>query len=476
MKAVAILALLLWQATAANLQPDAMRYQRTIRVAAGAGQACAVLDAAIFPHATPSLTDLRIFTLPQPNGRPQEIPYAITLSQTVSEETQPARLMSLGRGPNSAASAEKESSHVVFDLAMPPRAYSDVILNLDPQIHDFLATATVSGSNALGGAARFTPLGSFPLFDLTSQRLSRNTTLPLAESSFRFLHVALDLTAVSGSAARLVPAMVQGAQVPPSRDAQSVYTTVAETHTITTNAQESRASFFLPPRLPIERVSIQLAPDFNGNFSRRVRISAIADSAESSSSQSANARHSDDESNDDETPDQRTPLLELVTGEVQRVHLTQAGRQIHTESLSIPAILGANLQRAARLEVAIENDDDQPLPIAAVRLEMRQRKICFEAPAASTHSSAASISEATLVYGNPDLPAPTYDYERSFVASSNPLPAQLGPEQLNPRFRPTPAPPPSFLRRHPELLWIALTAVFSLLAMLALRFVRKSGI
>ena len=42
-------------------QPGAMRYERAIRVPAGAGQACAVLDAPIFPHAAPSLTDLRIF-------------------------------------------------------------------------------------------------------------------------------------------------------------------------------------------------------------------------------------------------------------------------------------------------------------------------------------------------------------------------------------------------------------------------------
>jgi hypothetical protein len=107
---------------------------------------------------------------------------------------------------------------------------------------------------------------------------------------------------------------------------------------------------------------------------------------------------------------------------------------------------------------------------------MRQRKICFEAPAARTHSAATPTSEVTLFYGNPDLSAPTYDYERSFVSSSNPLPAQLGPEQINPRLRTAPAQPPPFLQRHPELLWIALTTVFSLLAMLALRFARKSGI
>src|ERR1035437_8858605 len=65
MKSAALLALLFWQAAGGNdvpvTQPDHMQYQRAISVAAGAGQECAVLDAQIFPHAAPSLTDLRIF-------------------------------------------------------------------------------------------------------------------------------------------------------------------------------------------------------------------------------------------------------------------------------------------------------------------------------------------------------------------------------------------------------------------------------
>ena len=44
-------------------------------------------------------------------------------------------------------------------------------------------------------------------------------------------------------------------------------------------------------------------------------------------------------------------------------------------AISVAAILGANLQQPAKVDVAIENGDDQPLPIAAVRLEMRQRKL-----------------------------------------------------------------------------------------------------
>ena len=179
MKGAVLLAVLLWQAAAANeppvAQPGAMQYERAIRVAGGerqggAGQACAVLDAAIFAHAAPSLTDLRIFPAQAAaaGAAVHEVPYAITLSEAASEETEAARVLNLG------ASGAK----IVFDLEMPARAYTDVTLDLDPAVHDFIATATVSGSDALGGKA--TALGSFTLFDLASQGLSRETTIPLA--------------------------------------------------------------------------------------------------------------------------------------------------------------------------------------------------------------------------------------------------------------------------------------------------------
>ena len=130
MKAAALLAILLWQAAAANeppvAQPGTMRYERAIRVAAGAGQACAVLDAAIFPHAAPSLTDLRIFPAQAAaaGAAVHEVPYAITLSEAVSEETEAARVLNLGLG---------ESAAIIFDLEMPARAIPDVVLNIDPR-------------------------------------------------------------------------------------------------------------------------------------------------------------------------------------------------------------------------------------------------------------------------------------------------------------------------------------------------------
>jgi hypothetical protein len=172
--AAAFLLLLLWQAAAPNeppvARPEHLQYERAISVPAGAGQACAVLDAQIFPHAAPSLKDLRIF--PSQDGTPREMPYAITLSETVTEETQPARVLNLGTS----------GRDIVFDLEMPDRPYTEVTLDLEGS--DFLATATVSGRDSLGGS-QSTALGIFTLFDLSSQHLSRDTTLPLEESTFR---------------------------------------------------------------------------------------------------------------------------------------------------------------------------------------------------------------------------------------------------------------------------------------------------
>ena len=93
-----------------------MRYERAIRVAGGerqggAGQACAALDAAIFPHAAPSLTDVRIFPSQEAaaGAAVHEVPYAITLSEAMSEETQAARVLNLAA----------RGTQIMFDLEMP---------------------------------------------------------------------------------------------------------------------------------------------------------------------------------------------------------------------------------------------------------------------------------------------------------------------------------------------------------------------
>ena len=420
-------------------QPQHMRYMRAVQMPAGSGTACAVLDAQIFPHAASSLVDLRLF--PAAAGA-HEVPYAITMSEAITEETQAARVLNLGM----------EGGRIAFDLEMPARAYTSVTLQLDPKAHDFIATATVTGSNTAGSHSG-RALGIFTLFDLSSQRLSRDTTLPLEESTFRYLHVTLSVSPAPGgkSAGSFGPSLVQGAQVPPSRSAQVVYTSVAETNSITTAGRESRASFELPVRVPVERVAFVLAPGYKGNFSRDIRLTATTNPPAKGETQE----------------EARASYPEQITGNILRVHANEAGREIRTEQLSVPAVLGSNLQRGAKVEVAIENGDDQPLPIAAVRLEMRQRELCFDA-------STASGGALNLYYGDDRLQAPVYDYARLFSAEASPLAAKLGPEMENPGYQP-PADSRSFTDRHPEVLWIALIVVICALGAVAVRASKSVG-
>jgi Protein of unknown function (DUF3999) len=415
-----LVALLLWQAAPgtepATANPQYFRYERSVSVSEGAVQSCAVIDPQIFPHAAASLKDLRLYS----DGH--EVPYAITLSVPQQVDSETAQVGNLGlRGRN-----------IVFDLEMPNRPYTEITFDLAG--HDFLATATVSGTRDPNYSNQ-TKLGEFTLFDLTSQHLSRNTTIHMQETTLPYLHVELAVSPAAGARSFTPnPEMVQGVTVPPSREAQSLYTTAATTTNVVQRGRQSVASFALPQRVPVERVSFDLAPGYKANFSRDVRVSDRPDRVKEAASES-------------------------LAGTILRVHLTQAGREIRQEQLSVPAILGSNMQSAATVEVVVENGDDAPLPIKAVRLEMRQRKICFDD---------FSGHPLTLFYGDSALSAPQYDYARLFSASEAMREAKLGPEKLNPDYRARPDSRP-LTDRHPHLLWIVLLAVLCILAVVAIR-------
>lgn len=407
---------LLWQAPAVGRQY--FLYQRSV-VPASAGLNCAVLDAETFAHASASLKDVRIF--PQ-TTEAHEVPYVIALSESAQLDSESARILNRG----------VKGRSLSFDLAMPHRPYTEVVLDLDGT--DYIAAATVTGGDTPGTQGG-TRLGEFTLFDLSSQHLSRSTTLPLQESSFPYLHIELKITPAPGARSlQILPEMVRGASVPPSREAQTIFELATETRVITQRRRQTVASFHLPQRVPVEQVTFELSPTYKGNFSRDVTISDHATGTPASSG-------------------------ETISGTIFRVHLSPGGREIRQQRLSLPATLGSNLQSAAEVEVAIENGDDQPLPITAVRLEMRQRRLCFAAP---------STDPLTVFYGDPALGPPHYDFSRT-VSITNQVPlARLGPEQKNPAYTSRPD-TRAATERHPELIWVAFIAVICILGMIALR-------
>ena len=408
-------------------EPQHFRYQRSISLPVNAtGQACTILDANVFAHAaSESLNDLRLYA---PSG---ETPFNFSISGTQSTEDDPALLRNIGIA----------SGDLVFDIEMPRRPYSAVVLDLAAK--DFLGTAAVSSSDGHGGVP--TDLGTFAIFDLTFQHLSRSTTLPLQESTFPELHIALHLTPAPGSLKHdLGPSILHGVTVPPSREAQTLYTAVASTTTFTRHGRETIATIHLPAHVPVERIAFTLDSKFKRNFLRSVTIAA--------------------------TPDgNRDPAAtETLTGQISHVTLPQEIEPrepaIDSGDETVDTALGADLRTGATVKITVQNGDDPPLPLTSAQLEMRQRKICFD----------ATGSSYILRYGDPALRAPVYDYARLFIASAKPIPATLSPEQRNPGFvarldtRP-------YTERHPEILWIGLLAVLAVLGSIALRSARRQG-
>ncbi|HEV2902980.1 MAG TPA: hypothetical protein VGW30_06930 [Gaiellaceae bacterium] len=94
------------------------------------------------------------------------------------------------------------------------------------------------------------------------------------------------------------------------------------------------------------------------------------------------------------------------------------------------------------LNVVVQNGDDAPLRALRVEALARPRTIVLDEGFAPAFR---------LLYGNPSLDSPTYDFARLPARELEPLvAAQLGPERANPAFEP-PDDTRSFLERNPRV-------------------------
>jgi hypothetical protein len=389
------------------------QYERPIQTGGAAGQTCLAIDPAVFSHAAADLADLRVY-----RGL-SESPYALNLASPPAPSKQQIAPLNLGNN----------AGQTVFDAAMPDGSYSDVELTITA--HDFIATVTVTGSQEQAAPPKVqTRLGAFTIFDLTRQKLGRSTVLHLPQSDFRFLHFRID----GPIAPEAITGMVLGAQP----EAEPKYRTVAQTAQAVHKAHESIFEFEVPAHTPIDRV-VFVPLEEPGNFSRDVSVTVRP-------------------SNPPRREDATQAYPSTSAGNLLRLHRVEAGHRIDEERLSVDAP-AATFEVPAHWTVTVDNGDDPPLQFAAVRLEMLERDLCFDAAAGSAY---------TLYYGDPALNAPQYDYARLFAAQSGAVVATLGPEQRNPTYEPRPDERP-FTERHPALLWIALAAVILLLGAVALR-------
>ncbi len=405
----------------------------TIGEVSGADEpdACAVLDADVFARASPTLSDLRLFSA----GR--ELPYALTLSRTAST-TDPARIENLRLRGN---------QQLGFDVVMPARPYSS--LDLDVSVRDFVATARVQGLQRAGDLHPIY-LGTFSLFDLSTRGLGRYLAMPLPESTFPLLRVDLAFAAAPGARApKMTRDLTVSAQVPPTREAQTLYTPVAQLTSFTARGNQLIASMTLPAHVPLERVAFALNPQDTTNFSRAVTITATPLS----------------------TDGDQTGAPEVVTGRIERVQMTLDEQGINERRLAVPFALGANARTSAAVEIALDsapaNPGQPPLVPASVTLEMRQRKICFAAP---DHGQPVILAYA----GEPSGPV-SNDFARTFDPSQPVRAAELGPEQRNAAWHPLSRHVRARPWRSPQFLLAALLAALSTVGATALHFTRKAA-
>lgn len=397
------------------------RYERPVNVQApgisGAAQTCAVLDASVFPHAEGDLADLRLYR------DAAETPYVIRTAAPVQANARQIAVLNLG----------SRAGQTTFDAAMPEGQYSDV--RLDVSGANFIATVNVTGSQSEGNA-RGTKLGSYTIFDLTDQKLGRSTILHLPRSDFRYLHFAI--------VGPVKPEQIGGVTVDRIPQSEPHYAVVAETSQIGQHGRDTQIQFNVPANVPVDRITFVPGAE-PANFSRDVSVTVRAIPARG-------------------TAEEEIPHTTNGYGNLLRVHGIHDGRRIDEEHLSIDAPWFSSGPSGSQWTITVDNGDDPPLELKAVRLEMIQRKMCFDAAAGASY---------TLYHGDAALAAPRYDYARLFVAEKAPLEATLGPEQVNPDYQKRPDTRP-FTERYPWLLWVALVVVIAVLGAVALRTAKQA--
>jgi hypothetical protein len=403
-------AILLLAAVAASPELRYFRYERPIQKSSG--QSCLVLDPAIFPHAAPQLADLRLYR----DGA--EAPFVVRVA--ASTETGEKSIAPLNIG--------SRGGQTVFDASLPDSPYSDLQLAVAAQ--NFIATVTVTGSQTETGSAE-TKIGSYTIFDLTSQKLGRSTVLHLPQSDFRYLHFSIE--------GPLPPNSVTGLSVGRLPATQPRYDAVAQTSRSEQKNHSSVFSFLVPAHVPVDRIAFTPGTS-PAQFGRDVSIAVVSVPASPPADESQPAQQVNS------------------NGNLLRIHSLQSGHKIDEERLALDAPW-VDSTTPTNWTITIENGDDAPLTLESVQLQMLERSLCYDAEANSTY---------LLLYGDAALSPPRYDYATLFAPRPDASQIEAGPEQSNPEYQPRPDARP-FTEKHPALLWVALAVVIALLGAIALR-------
>jgi hypothetical protein len=388
---------------------------RDVRITQPGVQNYLVVDEEIWSHARPDLGDLRVF------GEAGQVQYALSVEHGgISNHEQAARILNLG----------DVGGHTEFDLDMGKIAeYDRIRLNLDAK--NFVITISLAGSNAVG-ERNATKLPTSTLYDFTSEELGSNPVLKLPTSSFRYLHVKLS----SG----INPQQVKGATVYNLEETKTIWDDIGSCGAPSQKQRDTVITCEVGFRVPVNRIRVQVDAQ-QVNFRRAVTITDSTGRYES-------------------------------VGEITRVRLNRAGTTVVSEEIDLGIVAmifdpvpgsASNSGRPSRqIVITIDNGDNPPLAITAVKLLSVERRVYFEP------QGKASLK---LYYGDSKLDSPIYDYARFFHADVMAAKADLGPGEHNAAYRGRPDERP-WSERHNAVLWLAMLLAVAVLAALAIKGLR----
>jgi len=402
---VTFVCLLLW-ILAAQFHEATIPYftkVRAVKVSVPDRQNYLVSDNELWTHSEHALADLRLY-----EGE-QQVPYVIRKqSASSTQEEQRAKLLNLGM----------VAGHAEFDVDVGDVAEYDHV-RLFVTAKNFVVKGTVEGMAGLG-EKRKTQLGSSTLYDFSRENLGQNLVLKLPTSSFRYLHVRL--------ASGIQAGQIQGASTFNLQEKKARWVNAGECQMLGSENRETKIACNVPPQVPLDRLAFEVPSDHQ-NFRRDVRV---LDSAGG----------------------------QFAVGEISRVHM----RHGHTPVISQDLDLDISGPHSAKFTVLIENGDNVPLTISAVRPLSIERRLYFD-PQGKTSFK--------LYYGDDQLQQPVYDYAKFFEEDSAAARAEMGEAVRNPAYAGRPDERP-WSERHAAVLWIAMVLAVAVLAVLALKGM-KSG-
>jgi uncharacterized protein DUF3999 len=379
------------------------KYQRQLETTNSSNNHYAVVDETLWRHARPDLGDLRLYSAET------EIPYTVTIERGSAETVQKTvRLLQPGTVGG--------KTQFLLDMSGVPE-YDRIELKLATK--NFVAHARVEGQDDPHGT-QWALLGTTTLYDLSDEKLGRNSTLQIPLTSYKYLRVTMD-----GPVKR---SGVENATAGMTRAQKAVWRDLSSEPKQTQQGKDTVLTFLVPGNVPVDRVILSIDPAQH-NFQRRMEIQ-------------------DDQG------------LWFGSGEIRRIHMQRRGQKIDVEQTSMD-LRGTG---QGSLRVIIHNGDDVPLKITGVRLQQYERRIYFD-----------SISGAPprLYYGDEKLGAPVYDYAKLFQKDANAGQVQMGAEEANAAYTGRPDERP-WSERHPAVLWVAIISAVAILGGIALRSMKTA--